>query len=296
MALSRAKELGGSRVEVFAAHMHADVVRRLELSSDLQRALAENEFAVEFQPVVELATSRVTGVEALVRWWRGSVFVPPEEFIGPAEESGLMVPLGNWVLREACQQVARWRESDWEIGLSVNLRPREIAAPRFVESVAAALDESGLPPHALTLEVQEEVLVEDADQIIERLSALRDLGVRLAIDDFGTGYASLAYLRQLPVDIIKIDPSFVAGLGRDETLTLLTRTIVRLGHDLGLIVVAEGIERPEQLELLREMGCPRGQGFLVARPMAAGRIESLVRTSLRGDTAIPLQGSAISAG
>ncbi|KAB2342409.1 putative bifunctional diguanylate cyclase/phosphodiesterase [Actinomadura rudentiformis] len=301
LAMARAKELGGGRVEVFAPHMHADVVRRLELGSDLQRALAEEEFTVEFQPVVELATSRVTGVEALVRWWRGNDAVPPEEFIGPAEVSGLMIPLGDWVLREACREVARWRRESWEVGLSVNFTARQIAAPRFVESVAAALEETGLPPQALTLEVKEEVLVEDAGQSVERLSALRDLGVRLAIDDFGTGYASLAYLGQLPVDIIKIDPSFVAGLGSDETLTLLTRTIVRLGRDLGLTVVAEGIERPEQLELLREMDCPRGQGFLVARPMAAGRVESLVRTNLgapdvAGGTTLPLEGTALSPG
>ncbi|OLT11550.1 diguanylate cyclase [Actinomadura sp. CNU-125] len=281
LAMARAKEMGGGRVEVYAPHMHADVVRRLELGSDLQRALAEEQFAVEFQPVVDLATSRVTSVEALLRWWRGSEAVPPEEFIGPAEEAGLMLPLGDWVLREACREVARWREDSWEIGLSVNFTARQIGAPRFVETVASVLDETGLPPHALTLEVREEVLVDDGTNV-ERLEALRDLGVRLAIDDFGTGYASLAYLGRLPVDVIKIDPSFVAGLGTDETSTLLTRTIVRLGSDLGLTVVAEGIERPEQLELLREMGCPRGQGFLVARPMAAGRVESLVRTNLAG--------------
>ncbi|WP_242885076.1 putative bifunctional diguanylate cyclase/phosphodiesterase [Actinomadura litoris] len=295
LAMARAKEAGGGRVEVFAPHMHADVVRRLELGSDLQRALAEEQFAVEFQPVVDLATSRVTGVEALLRWWRGSESVPPEEFIGPAEESGLMVPLGDWVLREACREVARWRRDSWDVGLSVNFTARQIAAPRFVASVAAALAETGLPPHALTLEVREEVLVEDAGQNVERLSELRDLGVRLAIDDFGTGYASLAYLGQLPVDVIKIDPSFVAGLGSDETLTLLTRTIVRLGRDLGITVVAEGIERPEQLELLRGMDCPSGQGFLVARPMAAGRVESLVRTNLStqgrpGEVPLPLPG------
>ncbi|RKS75101.1 PAS domain S-box-containing protein/diguanylate cyclase (GGDEF)-like protein [Actinomadura pelletieri DSM 43383] len=295
LAMARAKELGGGRVEVYAPDMHADVVRRLELGSDLQRAMAEEQFAIEFQPVVDLATSRVTGVEALLRWWRGGETVPPEEFIGPAEESGLMVPLGGWVLREACREVARWRRDSWAVGLSVNFTARQIAAPRFVESVAAALEETGLPPHALTLEVREEVLVEDAGQNVERLVELRDLGVRLAIDDFGTGYASLAYLGQLPVDIIKIDPSFVAGLGSDETLTLLTRTIVRLGSDLGLTVVAEGIERPEQLQLLREMGCPRGQGFLVARPMAAERVESLVRTNLEGrnlpgDVPLPLPG------
>jgi EAL domain-containing protein (putative c-di-GMP-specific phosphodiesterase class I) len=189
--------------------------------------------------------------------------------------------------------VARWRGGSWDIGLSVNFTARQIQAPRFMESVAAALEETGLPPHALTVEVREEVLVEDAGQSVARLSELRDLGVRLAIDDFGTGYASLAYLGQLPVDVIKIDPSFVAGLGTDETSTLLTRTIVRLGRDLGLTVVAEGIERPEQLELLRSMDCPAGQGFLVARPMAAGRVESLVRTNLEaqglpGEIPLPL--------
>lgn len=281
VAMARSKELGGRRVEVFAAHMHADVVRRLELAADLQRALIENQFAIEYQPVVDLATSRVTAVEALVRWWRGSVFVPPEQFLGPAEDTGLIVPLSEWILREACREVAAWRASSWDIGLSLNLSARQITAPRFVETVSEALQESGLPASALTLEVIEEMLVEDAEETISRLSELRALGVRLAIDDFGTGYASLAFLRQLPVDMIKIDPSFVSGLGRDETLTLLTRTIVRLGHDLGLIVVAEGIERPEQLEKLREMGCTRGQGFLVARPMAARGVDSLMRTSLQ---------------
>ncbi|MFC4588328.1 putative bifunctional diguanylate cyclase/phosphodiesterase [Sphaerisporangium corydalis] len=287
VAMTRAKELGGRRVEVFAAHMHADVVRRLELAADLQRALLANQFAVEYQPVVDLATSRVTAVEALVRWWRGSTFVPPQQFLGAAEDTGLIVPLSEWILREACREVANWRASSWDIGLSLNLSSRQITAPRFVETVEAALAESGLPASALTLEVIEEMLVEDAEEITSRLSELRALGVRLAIDDFGTGYASLAFLRQLPVDMIKIDPSFVSGLGRDETLTLLTRTIVRLGHDLGLIVVAEGIERPEQLELLREMGCTRGQGYLVARPMAARGVDSLMRTSLS-----PLQNTA----
>lgn len=280
LAMARAKALGGGRMEIFAAHMHADVVRRLELRSELRRALDEGQFAVEYQPVVDLETSRVTGVEALVRWWRDSVLVGPDEFIGPAEELGLIVPLGGWVLREACRQVAEWRASSWDIGLSVNLSVKQIIAPGFIESVAEALDHAGLPPGALTLEVTEEVLVDDVGGTIDRLSELRSLGARLAIDDFGTGYASLAYLRQLPVDVIKIDPSFVSGVGRDENLTLLTRTIVRLGNALGLVVVAEGIERPQQLELLRQMGCGRGQGYLVARPMAARGVESVLRTSV----------------
>lgn len=281
VAMSRAKGLGGRRVEVFATHMHADVVRRLEIASDLQRALVENQFAIDYQPVVDLVTMRITAVEALVRWCRGSAFVPPEQFLGPAEDTGLIVPLGEWILREACREVAAWRAQGWEIGLSLNLSVRQITAPRFVETVSEALAESGLPAEALTLEVIEEMLVENAEDTIGKLSRLRALGVRLAIDDFGTGYASLAFLRQVHVDMIKIDPSFVSGLGRDDTLTLLTRTIVRLGNDLGLIVVAEGIERAEQLDLLREMGCTRGQGYLVGRPTAARGIDSLKLTTLQ---------------
>ncbi len=276
VAMSKAKDSGGGRVEVFAAHMHADVVRRLELASDLQGAISRQELTVQYQPVVELETSRVTGVEALVRWWRDGAAVPPADFLDVAEDSGLIVPLGAWVLATACTQGAAWRSAGRNIGVSVNLSLRQINSPRFPESVAAALAESGLPPEALTLEVTERVLVEDGGLMVERLADLRHLGVRLAIDDFGTGYAPLAYLRGLPVDIIKIDPSFVAGLGHDDTLALLTRTIVQVGRDLGIQVVAEGIEDPVQLQVLREMGCGYGQGFLVGRPMAAPGIESLI--------------------
>src|SRR6185437_4970186 len=275
VAMSRAKDAGGGRVEVFAAHMHAAAVRRLELAAELRRAITDGSLGIEYQPLVELATSRVTGVEALIRWSPGGQPVPPGEFLGVAEDSGLIVPLGDWVLREACSQVAAWRASGWQIGLSVNFSLRQVSAARFAESVLAALEASGLPEDALTLEVTEHVLVEGAGPMVDGLAQLRQRGVRLAIDDFGTGYASLAYLRELPVDIIKIDPSFVAGLGTDGTLALLTRTIVQVGHDLGIEVVAEGIERPEQLELLRAMGCGLGQGYLVARPMAARGIEEL---------------------
>ena len=274
VAMSRAKESGGGHVEVFAAHMHADVVRRLELTSDLRRAITEEELELEYQPVVELATSRVVGVEALVRWRREQAAIPPVEFLSVAEESGLIVSLGEQVLRAACAQAAAWHSSGWPIGISVNFSLRQVSAAGFAELVLDVLADNGLSPAALTLEVTERVLVEGAGSMVEALARLRRRGVRLAIDDFGTGYASLAYLRQLPVDIIKIDPSFVAGLGTDATLGMLTATIVRVGHDLGIEVVAEGIERPEQLELLRGMGCGLGQGFLVARPMAAGRIES----------------------
>jgi diguanylate cyclase (GGDEF)-like protein/PAS domain S-box-containing protein len=279
VAMARAKDGGGGRVEVYAAHMHADVVRRLDMASDLQRAIAREELTLQYQPIVELATSRVTGAEALVRWWRGDEAVTPRAFLAVAEDSGLIVPLGEWVLRKACAQGAAWRTASCDVGVSVNLSLRQLNAPRFPAQVAAALAESGLPPSALTVEVGERLLVEDADLIVDRLTELRDLGVKLAIDDFGIGYASLAHLRQLPVDIVKIDPSFVSGLGQDPTLTLLTRTIVQVGRDLGMQVVAEGIEQPRQLAELREMGCGYGQGFLIARPMAASGVEALIRTA-----------------
>jgi diguanylate cyclase (GGDEF)-like protein/PAS domain S-box-containing protein len=283
VAMARAKDAGGDRVEVYAAHMHADVVRRLEIVSELQQAIGNGEFTLQYQPIVELATSRVTGAEALVRWWRGDQMVPPQEFLGAAEESGLIVPLGEWVLREACAQGAAWRRSSSgspeDVGVSVNLSARQITAPAFTARVAAILADTGLPPGALTVEVNERVLVEEDGLIVERLADLHRLGVRIAIDDFGTGYASLAYLPRLPLDIIKIDPSFVAGLGQDDTLSLLTRTVVQVGRDLGLRVIAEGIEQPHQLIALREMGCCYGQGFLVARPMGAPGVEALIRKS-----------------
>jgi len=279
VAMSRAKEAGGDRAEIYAAHMHTDAVRRLEIVTDLQRAIGNGELTLQYQPIVELAASRVTGAEALVRWWRGGEVVTPGEFLAAAEESGLIVPLGEWVLRQACAQGAAWRRASWDIGISVNLSARQITAPGFTAQVAAALAETGLPPGALTVEVNERILVEEDGLIVDRLAELHRTGVRMAIDDFGTGYASLAHLRQLPLDIIKIDPSFVAGLGHDDALTLLTRTVVQVGRELGLRVIAEGIEQPRQLSALREMGCDYGQGFLVARPMAAPGVEALIRTS-----------------
>ena len=280
VAMARAKETGGGRVEVYAAHMHADVVRRLDMASDLQRAIAREELELQYQPIVELETSRVTGAEALVRWWRGGEAVSPRAFLAVAEDSGLIVALGEWVLRKVCAQGAAWRDASWDVGVSVNIALRQLNAPHFPAQVAAALAESGLAPSALTIELSERMLVEDAGLIADRLAELHDLGVKLAIDDFGTGYASLAHLRQLPADIIKIDPSFVSGLGQDPVLTMLTKTIVQVGRDLGMQVVAEGIEEPRQLAELREMGCGYGQGYLVARPMAAPSVEALVRTGI----------------
>jgi diguanylate cyclase (GGDEF)-like protein len=296
VAMARAKDSGGGRVEVYAAHMHADVVRRLDLASDLQRAITREELTLQYQPVVELATSRVTGAEALVRWWRGDEQVSPQAFLAVAEDSGLIMALGEWVLRKVCAQGAAWRDASWDVGVSVNIALRQLTAPQFTAQVAAALAESGLPPTALTIEISERILMEDAGLLVDRLEELRDLGVKLALDDFGTGYASLAHLRQLPADIIKIDPSFVAGLGSDPVLTLLTKTIVQVGRDLGMQVVAEGIEHPRQLAELREMGCDYGQGFLVARPMAVPGVEALMRTGSGSLGPVPATATAASQG
>jgi len=278
VAMSQAKAAGGGRAEVFAEHMHTDVVRRMQLASDLKRALDRDELTLVYQPIVELATSRVIGAEALVRWHRDGEEAEPREFLTVAEDSGLSSALGEWVLRTACEQAAQWRADNWDVMIAVNLSPRQLTAPRFPAELADVLADTGLPSSALAVEVNERVLVEGADQVISRLAELRELGVRLAIDDFGTGYASLAYLRELPVDIIKVDPSFVSGLGTDPTLTLLTKTIVAVGRDLGIEVVAEGIEQQRQLTELIEMGCGLGQGFALARPMAAAGVEAMLRS------------------
>ncbi|MBO0822100.1 MAG: EAL domain-containing protein, partial [Nocardiopsaceae bacterium] len=222
VAMSRAKDGGGDRVEVYAAHMHADVVRRLDMAADLQRALDSGELTLQYQPVVELATSRMTGAEALVRWRHGNEAVPPRQFLAVAEETGLITALGEWVLTRACEQGAAWRTAAWDVGVSVNLSLRQLSSPRCAARVKEALTASGLPAEALTLEIGERALAEDTGLVGHRLAELRELGVRVAIDDFGTGYAALAHLREIPVDIIKIDPSFVAGLGTDPVLTMLT--------------------------------------------------------------------------
>ncbi len=278
VAMSRAKAAGGDRVDLYAEYMHVDVLRRMELTSDLKRAIDRGELALVYQPVIELATSRVVGVEAYVRWQReDDEEIDPGEFLAIAEDRGIGVALGDWVLRTACAQGERWRAAGWDVTVAVNLSARQLAAPRLVADLAGVLAETGLDPSALAIEVSERAFLAQPEEVAGRLAELRELGLRLAIDDFGTGHVSLAYLRENPVDVIKIDPSFVAGLGHDPTLTPLTRTIIQMGRDLGLEVVAEGVEQPRELAELTEMGCRYGQGFLLARPMTAPAVEALFR-------------------
>ncbi|MCW2778532.1 MAG: Signaling protein ykoW [Frankiales bacterium] len=278
LAMYRAKASGGDGHAVFEPGMHLELVRRLQLEEDLRHAVERQQLEVWYQPTFALASGDRVGCEALVRWRhpvRG--LVGPDEFIPVAEELGLIVELGAWVLREACRQTAVWRAGRPELAaldIAVNVSSRQLDDPGFLATVDAALADAGLPGSGLTIELTESVLVEHDEQMQELLAALKRRGVRLAIDDFGTGYSSLSYLHRFPVDVLKVDRSFVSGVAAGSDEEELTRTIVRLGQSLGLVVVAEGIEEAEQLQSLQVMGCDLGQGFLFSRPVPAGELEA----------------------
>ena len=271
MAMYQAKTAGKGRHAEFDHKMHAAAVARLEIAADLRHAVEREELFLNYQPVVQLTTGKVVGVEALLRWQRPQHgVVPPLSFIPLAEDTGLIVPIGRWVLRTACAQLARWRETlDFgaTLSMNVNVSGRQLSEPGFVEDVLEAVTNSGIPPQLLTLEITESVIVQRAAEVLAVLHALRAAGVRLAIDDFGTGYSSLGYLQHFPVDVLKIDRSFVDSVARGGSEAALARTIVALGNALGLEAVAEGIEHGSQQEALAALGCERGQGYFFARPL-----------------------------
>jgi diguanylate cyclase (GGDEF)-like protein len=273
VAMYMAKDGGKGRFAVFAPEMHEAAVERMELEADLQRAVKRGEFVVHYQPTVELATSKVTGMEALVRWEHPSKgLLAPADFIPLAEETGLILPIGRWVLHEACRQAVAWSDeypSRVPLTMSVNLSARQLQLNTVIDDVAAALDETGLDPGRLTLELTETVLMQDGNDVIARLHQLKELGVQLAIDDFGTGYSSLSYLHRFPIDVLKIDKSFTGNLRRGTGEGVLTHAIIRLARTLHLRTVAEGIERPDQVGKLQAMGCHSGQGFYFAQPLPA---------------------------
>jgi diguanylate cyclase (GGDEF)-like protein/PAS domain S-box-containing protein len=282
VAMYMAKREGKGNYRVFEPEMHAGVVERLELKGDLQRAIEGQHLDVHYQPVVTMDTERVIGFEALLRWnhpERGSI--PPLQFIPLAEETGLIVPLGRWVLREACRQAKALQNeypSDPPLSMAVNLSVRQLQHPSLVRHVVDALAESGLGPTSLTLEITESVLMNDAESTIVRLRDLKEVGVRLAIDDFGTGYSSLSYLSQFPVDVLKIDRAFVRPVADGIEESALAAAIVKLGDALHLQTVAEGIEHPAQMERLAQLGVDRGQGFYFARPMDACQARDFLRS------------------
>jgi diguanylate cyclase (GGDEF)-like protein len=273
VAMYIAKTRGKGRVERFEPEMRTIALERMELESDLRHALDAGEFVLHYQPIVVLESGEITGVEALVRWQhprRG--LLTPAQFIGAAEEMGLIVPLGAWVLREACRQGAVWHRKR-ELAVTVNVSGRQLQTPQIVADVRDALRESGMNPQSLILELTESVLTEGNDAVIATLRALKDLGVRLAIDDFGTGYSSLSSLHRFPIDILKIAKSFIDDVDQASGRQGLTQAIIALGNSLSVRTIAEGIEQPTQSAQLRLLGCELGQGFHYSVPLPASEVE-----------------------
>jgi diguanylate cyclase (GGDEF)-like protein len=271
-ALDRAKALGRARYEVFDEDMHMREVAQLGLEMELRQALARTEFRVRYQPIVSVASGSIAGFEALARWQhprRG--LLEPVEFIPAAEESGLILELDHWMLREGCRQAREWRNAAWDLpfGINVNLAGKGLSQRDLVERVALTLQETQVDARRMCIEVTEGVLLDDVDAAGATLARLRSLDLAVSIDDFGTGRSCLSHLHRLPVDTLKIDRSFVAELPERRESAEIVRTIIRLGHSLGLRVIAEGVETPSQREALRHMGCDYAQGYLYSRPVPA---------------------------
>jgi diguanylate cyclase (GGDEF)-like protein/PAS domain S-box-containing protein len=283
VAMYAAKARGKGRCEAYDPEMQASALERLTLMGDLQRAVEREEFVLRYQPLVELSTGRIAGVEALIRWQhplRG--LMQPDDFVRLAEETGLIVPIGRWVLREACAQARRWQTafpSAPPLTVAVNVSAKQIHGAGLNDAVWEALRDAGLDPTALVLEITESVMMQHTEDAIERMKELKQLGVRLAVDDFGTGYSSLSYLQRFPIDVLKIDKSFVDGIGSEEKETELAQAIVDMARALHMEIVAEGIERVEQLERLRQLRCDLGQGYYFAHPLDVTAIDELLAAS-----------------
>jgi EAL domain-containing protein (putative c-di-GMP-specific phosphodiesterase class I) len=289
----RAKSKGGGRCEVFDRDMRDRAVARLQLETDLRRAVEREEFRLYYQPIVALETGRIAGFEGLIRWHhpeRGVIY--PDDFISVAEEMAIIGPIGWWVIREACRQLREWQllfDAESPLSVSVNLSPKQFAQPHLTKRIGAILGEIGLPPSSLKLEITETTIMESTDSASAVLAELKELGVLLAIDDFGTGYSSLSYVHRFPLDSLKVDRSFVSAMGPDRERSEIVRAIVNLAHNLGLDVIAEGVETPHQLAQLKQLGCEYGQGFLFARPLEAAAARGLIDSDSAGRAGTTLQ-------
>ncbi|NCJ07252.1 EAL domain-containing protein [Synechococcales cyanobacterium C] len=290
-AMYQAKQSGKDRYEVFHPGMHSEALAALKLENDLRHAIERQEFQLYYQPIIALGTQQFIGFEALVRWHqpeRG--VVPPGEFVHLAEETGLIVPLGWWVLRTACEQLCRWHEQyslEQPLTISVNISSRQFAQDDFVDRLQVLVESVGLIPGTLKLEITEGVIMEHADSVAEKLMAIKALGISLGIDDFGTGYSSLNYLNQFPVDMLKIDRSFVRKMGQNESLEIV-KTIVNLAHNLRMGVVAEGVETEEQMARLLAMNCDYAQGYLFSKPLKSRNAQQLLAYLAQEDRAQPM--------
>jgi len=280
-AMYKAKASGRSTYHFYTPELNQAISERLELENSLRHALERDEFRVYYQPRIDVASSRIIGAEALIRWdCPGKGIIPPDSFISIAEETGLIIPIGQWILQEACRQNSLWQRAGLpSINVSVNLSPIQFRHAGLVQSVAGALAQTGLDPACLELELTESFVMHDAERINVAMQSLKTLGVDIAVDDFGTGYSSLSYLKRFPVDRLKIDKSFVRDIDSDPDDAAIVRAIITLGHALGLKVVAEGVETSAHLEFLRQHGCDELQGYYFSRPVPAPEMETLLRNA-----------------
>lgn len=271
LAMYRAKAKGKGRYEIYDATIHSGTLSLLQLEIDLRRAIENNEFVLNYQPVFSMNSEKVVGFEALIRWnhpIRG--VVPPSDFIPIAEETGLILPIGRWVLREACRQLHRWQEQSPEsasLVMNVNLSSRELDQKDLIPQIKKVLKETKLDPNCLKLEITESVIMKNAEEAVKTVKKLREMGVRVSIDDFGTGYSSLSYLHRFPIDTLKVDRSFINRIGAQGEHSEIIQTIIKLAANLGMDVVAEGVESEEQLNFLKDMNCEFGQGYYYSKPL-----------------------------
>ena len=283
MAMYRSKEAGRNAYHFFDPTMDAEAGEHLLMRNGLRRALERDEFLLHYQPQYDLASGQLTGVEALIRWQHPELgLVAPARFIGVAEESGLIVAMGDWVLRQACQQAMRWQRAGLPpLTLAVNLSAMQFKRGQVEQSVRQALEVSGLPPQLLELELTESILIQNVESVLSSVRALKELGVKLAIDDFGTGYSSLAYLKQLDIDLLKIDQGFVRDLASDPDDAAIVRAIIQMARSLNLRTLAEGVETGQIRDQLRAFGCDAAQGYFYSRPVPAPEIERLLAQTPR---------------
>jgi EAL domain-containing protein (putative c-di-GMP-specific phosphodiesterase class I) len=292
----QAKDAGKNAFRFYTAEMNAEICGRMEIEAGLRLALQENQFVLHYQPQAEIHGLGIVGMEALVRWNHPELgMVPPDRFIRVAEESGLIVPIGEWVLRTACRQLKLWQEAGFGgIRMTVNLSPRQFHQERLLDTVRSVLEETGLDAGsgALELELTESMVMQNITRTLETMAGLHALGLRVAIDDFGTGYSSLSYLKRFPISTLKIDRSFVRDITSDSDDAAIASTVVALGHSLKLKVIAEGVETTDQLVRLRHMGCDGVQGYYLSKPLPAEAASAFLRAAFSSASGQPAARSA----